>query len=67
MELLDIVVLLKAVPEKRLNKGQVGAIVEKWAEDVYEVEFADKEGKTIAFMAAKENELMRIFYEPLAA
>jgi hypothetical protein len=29
MKLLDIVVLLKAVPEKRLNKGQVGTIVEK--------------------------------------
>ena len=38
-KLLDTVALIKDVPEKGLLKGQVGAVIEQWNEDVFEVEF----------------------------
>ncbi|MDX2250098.1 MAG: DUF4926 domain-containing protein [Bacteroidia bacterium] len=67
IKLLDVVALMKDVPEKRLKKGQVGTIVEQWTDQVFEVEFADKSGRTIAFLAAEEKDLMRLYFEPHAA
>ncbi|MDP5169142.1 MAG: DUF4926 domain-containing protein, partial [Bacteroidia bacterium] len=49
MKVLDVVALMKGVPEKGLKKGQVGTVVEEWAPGVFEVEFSNKQGQTIAF------------------
>lgn len=37
----DVVALIDDVPEKGLQRGQVGTIVEMLAPDVFEVEFSD--------------------------
>ena len=63
LKLLDTVAILKDLPEKKVVFGQVGTIVEKLAEDVYEVEFADKFGETIAEFAIKKEDLMLLHYE----
>ena len=51
MELLDVVILLEDTPEKNLTRGQVGTIVDVLAEGVFEVEFADDEGRTQTLVA----------------
>lgn len=43
--------------------GQVGTIVEKLADGVFEVEFADKFGETIAEFAVSQQDLMLLHYE----
>ena len=63
LKLLDIVALLKDVPNEKLVKGQVGTIVEVLDEGVYEVEFADKQGRTIASLALAVEELMLLHFE----
>jgi hypothetical protein len=51
LQLLDAVTLLEDNPEKNLTRGQVGTIVEVLAEDVFEVEFADDDGRTQTLVA----------------
>ncbi len=63
MKLLDIVALLKDMPDDKLLKGQVGTIVEELDEGVYEVEFADKQGRTIASLTLTVEELMLLHFE----
>jgi hypothetical protein len=63
LKLLDSVALLKDLPDDRLIKGQVGTIVEELDEGGYEVEFADKQGRTIASLALTVEELMLLHFE----
>lgn len=63
LKLLDTVALLKDVPGEKLIKGQVGTIIEMLEEGVYEVEFADKQGRTIASLALAVEELMLLHFE----
>lgn len=51
MKLLDTVILLEDNPEKNLTRDAIGTIVEVLAEDVFEVEFADDEGRTQTLVA----------------
>ncbi|MCU0482342.1 MAG: DUF4926 domain-containing protein [Anaerolineae bacterium] len=44
LKLFDIVALLDDVPNDNVYHGQVGTIVEKLADDVFEVEFNDDNG-----------------------
>lgn len=39
IKLLDIVALLKQIPEHKLLRGQIGTVVEKYTETDFEVEF----------------------------
>ncbi len=63
LKLYDTVAILKYLPEKKVVFGQVGTIVEELATDVFEVEFADKFGETIAEFAVKGEDLMLLHYE----
>jgi hypothetical protein len=38
----------------------VWTVVEKWADDVYEVEFADKNGVTTAMVAVQTRQLLEL-------
>jgi len=67
MKLLDVVALINDVPEKALQRGQVGTIVEVLAPGVFEVEFCDLEGQTYASAALPESRLMVLHYEPASA
>ena len=63
LKLYDTVAILKDLPEKKVVFGQVGTLVEELAEGVFEVEFADKLGETIAEFAVKSEDLMLLHYE----
>jgi len=65
IELLDVVALIQDLPERGLQRGQVGTVVEELAPDVFEVEFSDNTGRTYATLALKTSQLMLLHYEPL--
>ncbi len=67
VKLLDVVALTDDLPERELQRGQVGTVVEVLAPDVYEVEFADNEGRTYAELAVKADKLLVLHYEPAFA
>ncbi len=67
MKLLDVVALLEDLPEIGLCRGQVGTIVEEYEPGVFEVEFIDTLGTSYAMETLKENQLMILHYQPLAA
>lgn len=66
INLLDVVALMQDLPERGLQRGQVGTVVEKLAPDVFEVEFSDNAGRTYATLALKTSQLMLLHYEPLS-
>jgi hypothetical protein len=61
----SVVALLEDLPEEGSVRGQVGTVVENWAQGVYEVEFADDNGKSRAMIALKAERLMRLHYRPV--
>ena len=65
IEIHSVVALLEDLPEHGLVRGQVGTVVESWAPGVYEVEFADENGKTFAMTALKPDQMIRLHYEPV--
>ena len=67
VKLLDVVALTQDLPERKLERGQVGTVVEVLAPDVYEVEFADNDGRTYAELAVNEEKLLVLHYEPTFA
>jgi hypothetical protein len=62
-----VVALISDVPEKTLQRGQVGIIVEVLAPGVFKVEFCDLEGRTYALAVLPESHLMVICHEPASA
>jgi len=67
LKTLDVVALLVDKPEEQLVTGQVGTVVELLAPDVYEVEFLDSKGRTIAIMELKRADLLLLQHEPVMA
>jgi len=61
----EVVALVQDIPEHGLVRGQVGTIVEIWQEDVFEVEFADLDGRAYAFAAVPEQALMPLSFQPV--
>jgi Domain of unknown function (DUF4926) len=61
---LDVVALLKDLPDKNLSKGQVGTIVEQLDENVFEVEFIDNQtGATIALETIQSKDLILLHFQ----
>jgi hypothetical protein len=58
---------LDDVPEKALQRGQVGTIVELLAPGVFEVEFSDLEGRVYAQAALPATGLMVLHHQPVSA
>lgn len=60
VKLLDAVALLEDVQteEVLLQRGEVGAVVEILAPDVYEVEFCDDQGRAYAFASLHTDQLL---------
>ena len=67
LELLDVVVLTEALPALKLRKGELGTIVECLDKNVFLVEFADSKGVTYSMTVLNASELMKVYYEPVAA
>jgi hypothetical protein len=58
MKLLDTVALLEDLPQRRLNCGEVGTVVEVLAPNIFEVEFSDDQGQTYAELALRRDQLV---------
>jgi hypothetical protein len=65
VQLLDVVALLKDVPERGLQRGQVGTVIEQLAPGVYEVEFSNDEGRTYAMATLPADQLIVLHYHPI--
>ena len=64
---LDVIALLRDVPEAKLVQGQVGTVVEALGESVYEVEFSGDDGRAYAMLGIKEEDLMVLHYSRVEA
>lgn len=67
MKLMDVVALMHDVPEKDLTQGQVGTAVEDLGGGVFEVEFADLDGRAYAFAPLSGHDVMVLHHEPMRA
>ncbi|MSP97338.1 MAG: DUF4926 domain-containing protein [Betaproteobacteria bacterium] len=67
MKLLDVVALLHDVPVKGLSQGQVGTVVEDLGGGVFEVEFADLDGRTYALAPLASQDVLILRHEPILA
>lgn len=61
---LDIVALLKPLPEHRLGKGAIGTVVHVYNKNNYEVEFADLNGQTYALLTLSSGDVLLLKHEP---
>jgi hypothetical protein len=64
IQLLDVVALTVAPPDKGLLRGQVGTVVEILRLGVLEVEFPDDQGRTYAQLALPASQLIVLHYQP---
>ncbi len=67
ISVLDVVALLVDLPEHGPVRGQVGTVVEQLADDTFEVEFSDDEGRTYAELAAAAKSLLVLHHRPVVA
>ena len=67
VKLLDVVALLEDKPVEGLSTGQVGTVIDLLAPGVFEVEFLDSNGKTVALMELKRAELLVLKHEAAMA
>ena len=57
---LDTVVLTRDIPDDGLRPGDLGAIVEVYGPDAFEVEFVAASGRTQALVTLSEADLRRV-------
>ena len=54
----DIVALTEDVPEHNLRRGQMGTALDELAPGVFDVEFSDNMGRTVALVPLRVNQIM---------
>ncbi|MFI6236969.1 DUF4926 domain-containing protein [Micromonospora sp. NPDC050784] len=61
LELYDVVELREAIPGEQLPAGAVGTVVHVFdsPSTAYEVEFADADGRTIAMVTLRADQVIR--------
>jgi hypothetical protein len=64
IQLLDVVALTMDVPKYNLFRGEIGAVVECYPNDGYEVEFISLDGYTYAVVALRGNQLISLRQKP---
>jgi hypothetical protein len=62
MKVLDTVALRRDLPDGGLPEGLVGVVVEEWRPGVFEVEFADLNGRAYAFAAVAAVDLLLLHH-----
>jgi len=62
IKLLDVVALIENLEPEGLRRGEVGTVVEKWNDGVFEVEFSDDTGEAYAFAAVPAEKLMKLYF-----
>lgn len=63
LNLLDVVALLEDHPDQGLVAGQVGTVVEVLAPGVFEVEFLNTDGRTVALAEFKRADLLALKHD----
>lgn len=63
IKILDVVATLKAFPEHRILKGEVGTVVEQLDEEMFEVEFSNKKGHTVYMVSLHAQDLMLLHFQ----
>ena len=58
--LLETVVLARDLPEHGLRAGDLGAVVEVYGSDGFEVEFVQASGRTKALVTLKTSDLRQV-------
>lgn len=64
---LDVVALLTDLPAERLERGQVGTVVERLDDKTLLVEFNDDQGRAYAVAPCPRSELLVLHYVPEVA
>lgn len=64
IRLSDVVALTEDIPDRGLLRGQVGTVVESLGPGVFEVEFADNDGRAYAMLSLKSSQLLVLHYQP---
>ena len=64
IRLLDVVALTEDVPDRSLQRGQVGTVVESLGPGAFEVEFVDNDGRTYATLPLRASQLLVLHYQP---
>ena len=64
IRLSDVVALTEDIPDRGLQRGQVGTVVELLGLGVFEVEFVDNDGRTYAMIPLKSSQLLVLHYQP---
>ena len=63
IKLLDVVALLEDAPAEGLRRGEVGTVVDRWRDGVFEVEFSDDAtGEAYAVAAVPAEKLMKLYF-----
>ncbi len=58
IQLLDVVTLVENLPEYNLWRGEIGAVVECYPDDAYDVEFVAQDGYTYALVTLPGQQLI---------
>ncbi len=71
IKLLDVVALLEDVPDEGLSRGEVGTVVEVFADKpdlpgALLVEFSDRHGESYAFASLHSRQLVKLRYRDAA-
>jgi len=64
IQLLDVVALTMDIPKYNLFRGEIGAVVECYPHDGYEVEFVALDGYTYALVALHGDQLIPLRQKP---
>jgi hypothetical protein len=67
LEQFDAVILTTPLPNKKVRVGALGAILDILDEDVFLVEFADKNGVAYAIEAVQAQQLLKVYEEAVFA
>jgi hypothetical protein len=62
IKMFDVVALIEDLDAEGLRRGEVGTVVERWKDGVFEVEFSDNSGKAYAFVALRPDQLMKLHF-----
>lgn len=62
IKVLDVVAVTEDVPEHGLRRGEVGTIIDRWKDGMYEVEFSDDAGEAYAFAALSADQLLPLYH-----
>ena len=60
IQLLDVVALTTDIPKHNLFRGEIGAVVECYPQDGYEVEFVALDGYTYALVTLPGSQLISL-------